>query len=230
MSVIQSATKANPNKQTKTPKQKTTPQISSSEKWNVSETSETSSGLRQGLTRKHMHHPNHWWAVHGKGRQKWPGWQGTSTGQAKGQQAATAACPILPTPHRALSIPTFWRQPITAFAGAWSSTLRSLLCSFTFASLFALACSSAALSMGRMCRMGHWLPWLKYLRGKIAGVNATRIQLFLPLTSSAKLSTDTELMLRGVRSYKNQALRKSRPSLGNESSCYLVEKECYSHD
>ena len=48
---------------------------------------------------------------------------------------------------------------------ACSSTLRSLLFSFTFASLFALACTSAALSMGRMCRMGHWLPWRKYLQG-----------------------------------------------------------------
>ena len=58
---------------------------------------------------------------------------------------------FLPTPHCALNSSAFERLPITGFAGAWSSTLRSLLLAFTFASLFALTCTSAALSMGRMC-------------------------------------------------------------------------------
>ena len=130
------------------------------------------------------------------------------------------------SPHTTLCIEyfTFWRLPVTAFASAWSSTLRSLLFSFTFASLFALTCSSAALSMGRMCRMGHWLPWLKYLRGKVAGINATRIQLFLPLMSMVEYSTDTELMLRGVRSYKSK-LFENRGQAGEMNHLAILSKK-----
>ena len=132
------------------------------------------------------------------------------------------------SPHTTLCIEyfTFWRLPVTAFASAWSSTLRSLLFSFTFASLFALTCSSAALSMGRMCRMGHWLPWLKkYLRGKVAGINATRIQLFLPLMSMVEYSTDTELMLRGVRSYKSKLFENRGQAGGKMNHLAILSKK-----
>ena len=118
----------------------------------------------------------------------------------------------------------FWRLPVTAFAGAWSRVLRTLMLAFLFASLSAFACYSTAFSVGGLCIMGHCLPWLKCLEGKVTGINATCIQLFLPLVSRAGLSTDTELVLRGIRGDKTR-LFENRGQSWEINSLVILRKE-----